>query len=205
MDNDLVGDCEIARMGHMLMNVTAHTGKMVVPSDEEVIQVYSAITGYDPSKTQPDGSNPTDNGANTEDVMNYWQNTGIAGHKIAGWVKVASAQEAIEQAIWLFGAAALDVAIYQSMMDQTNAKQPWDAPRGDLLGYHAVPAMGFGSEGLTVVTWGGLQQIGWQTCLQILQGVYGAISPEWIAANGKAPNGFDLAILQADLAAMKAA
>ena len=135
MDNDRVGDCEIARMGHMLMNVTAHTGKMVVPSDEEVIQVYSAITGYDPSKTQPDGSNPTDNGANTEDVMNYWQNTGIAGHKIAGWVKVASSQEAIQQAIWLFGAAALDVAIYQSMMDQTNADEPWDNPswRSDRL------------------------------------------------------------------------
>jgi hypothetical protein len=203
LGNDTVGDCEIARIGHMLMNVTAHTGKMVTPSLAEIIAAYSAITGYDPSQTQPDGSNPTDNGANTPDVMDYWEKVGIAGHKIAGWVEVAKTQEAIEQAVWLFGAAALDIEVFQSMMDQTQAGKAWDDPLELSLGYHAVPAMGFGSAGLTVVTWGQLQQMGWPTCLEVLQGAYAAISPEWIAANGRAPNGFDLATLTADMAALK--
>ena len=134
--------------------------------------------------------------------MNYWQTTGIVGHKIAGWVQVASTQAAIEQAIWLFGAAALDIAVYQSMMDQTNAGQAWDNPSGDLLGYHAIPGMGFGSAGLTNVTWGQLQQVGWPTLLQILQGVYAAVTQDWIEQNGNAPNGFDLAALLSDLQAV---
>jgi hypothetical protein len=196
MGNDTIGDCEIARIAHMLMLFTAHTGTMVVPTLEEVIQVYSAITGYDPTT----GAN--DNGAATPDVLNHWQNTGIAGHKIAGWVQTEQTQEAIEQAIWLFGGAALDIAVYQSMMDQTNADEPWDSPSGNLLGYHAVPWFGFGKDGLTGVTWGALQQMGWPTALQIGQGNYAVITEDWIEAQGKAPNGFDLAALHADLAAL---
>jgi hypothetical protein len=203
LGNDTVADCEIARIAHMLMNVTAHTGTMVVPTLAEVLAAYSAISGYDPSQTQPDGSNPTDVGCNTEDVLNYWQNTGIAGHKIAGWVQCASSQEAIQQAIWLFGAAAIDIAIYQSMMDQFNAEQPWDNPSGAMDGYHAVPAMGFGRDGLTVVTWGALEQMGWDTALKVLQACYAVVTPEWIEQNGKTPSGFDLETLQADLAALE--
>src|ERR1700690_4287507 len=57
LGNDRVGDCEIARIAHMLMLFTAHTGSMVIPTLDEVIAVYSAITGYDPAT----GAN--DNGA----------------------------------------------------------------------------------------------------------------------------------------------
>ena len=203
LGNDAVGDCEIARLLHIIMSATAHTGTMLVPTVAEALAVYSAISGYDPSQTQPDGSNPTDVGCNSADVFNYWQNTGITiggvVHKIAAWVQVASTIDAIKKAIWLFGAASIDIAVYQSMMDQTNANRAWDNPTGDLLGYHAVPGMGFGKAGLTVITWAALQQMGWPTCLQIMQAAYAVITPEWIAANGKAPNGFDLAALQAAL------
>jgi hypothetical protein len=206
LGNDTVGDCEIARILHIIMSATAHTGTMLVPTVDEALAVYAAISGYDPSQTQPDGSNPTDVGCNSEDVFNYWQKTGITiggvVHNIAAWVQIASTADAIKQAIWLFGAASIDIQVFQSMMDQTNAKQPWDNPTGNLLGYHAVPGMGFGSEGLTVITWAALQQMGWPTCLQIMQAAYAVITPEWIAANGKAPNGFDLATLQTDLVAM---
>ena len=205
LGNDTVGDCEIARIAHMLMEVTAHTGTMIVPTLAQVIAVYSTISGYDPSKVQPDGSNPTDVGCATPDVLNYWQTVGIAGHKIAGWVQTDSTQAAIQQAIWLFGGAALDIAVYQSMMNQTNLGQAWNNPSGDLLGYHAIPGFGFGSAGLTAVTWGKLQQMGWATLLQILQGNFAVITQDWIEQNGKAPNGFDLATLQADLASQAAA
>ena len=207
LGNDTVGDCEIARLLHIIMSASAHTGKMLVPTVAEALAVYSAITGYDPSQTQPDGSNPTDTGCNSDDVFNYWQKTGISIggviHKIAGWVQIGSTAAAIKQAIWLFGAASIDIQVFQSMMDQTNAKQAWDNPTGDSLGYHAVPGMGFGAAGLTVITWAMLQQMGWPICLQIMQGAYAVITPEWIAQNGKTPNGFDLAALRADMAAMR--
>jgi len=194
--NDTIGDCEIARIAHMVMCFTAHTGTMVTPTRDECIQVYSAITGYDPAT----GAN--DNGAATPDVLNYWQNTGIAGHKIAGWAQADNSQAAIEQCVWLFGAAATDIAVYESMMDQFNAHQPWDNPTGSLDGYHAVPVFGYGSEGSTCVTWGALQQIGWPTLMQILQGTFAVFTQDWIEQTGKAPNGFDIATLQSDLAAL---
>jgi hypothetical protein len=194
MGNDTVGDCEIARIAHMVMCFTAHTGAIAIPTVDEVIAVYSAITGYDPNT----GAN--DNGAATPDVLNYWQTTGIAGHKIAGWVQVANNQLAIEQAVYLFGGVAIDIAVYQSMMDQTNANQAWDNPSGSLLGYHAVPVFGYGSEGNTCVTWGALQQTGWATCMQILQGAYAVVSQDWInQTTGKTYSGLDLITLTADL------
>jgi hypothetical protein len=207
LGNDSVGDCEIARLMHIIMSATAHTGTMLAPTVEETMAVYSAISGYDPAQRQPDGSNPTDTGCNSEDVFDYWQNTGISIsgqlHKIAAWVKIASTPEAIKQAIWLFGAASIDIAVYQSMMDQTDAGRAWDQPLGQVLGYHAVPYMGYGHAGLTCVTWGRLQQTGWPTCLQIMQAAYAVVTPEWINAGGEAQNGFNLAALREALGAMK--
>jgi hypothetical protein len=199
MANDTVGDCEIARIAHMVMCFTAHTGNIVVPTVDEVLAVYSAITGYDP-KT---GAN--DNGAATPDVLNYWVENGIAGHKITGWAQIEATKLAIEQAVYLFGGAATDIAVYQSMMEQSNAGQPWDNISGNLEGYHAVPVFGYGSAGNTCLTWGALQQSGWDTFMQILQGAYAVITPDWIdQATQKTPSGFDLDALKADLAALNA-
>src|SRR5580700_2315061 len=80
LGNDKVGDCTCAAIAHMVMLMTAHTGTMVSPSLDETLAVYTAVTGYDPSQTQPDGSNPTDQGAAITDILAYWQNVGIAGH-----------------------------------------------------------------------------------------------------------------------------
>ena len=199
LGNDSVGDCEIARIGHLLMETSAHTGAEVVPTTDEILTVYSAISGYVP------GDPSTDVGCNSQDVFNYWQNTGItvsgANHKLGAWVQAGNDQLSIEQCIWLFAAASLDIAVYSSMMDQFNAGKPWDDPTGTLEGYHAVPAMGYGRDGLTVITWGQRQQMGWPCVEQIIQANYAAITPEWLK-DGVAPNSFDLATLQADLAAL---
>src|SRR5271156_5340864 len=47
--NDTIGDCTCAAIAHMLMLVTAHTGKIVVPDQASVIEFYSAVSGYEPS------------------------------------------------------------------------------------------------------------------------------------------------------------
>jgi hypothetical protein len=208
LGNDTVGDCEIARLMHLIMCATAHTGKMIIPTVAEALAVYSAISGYDPSQTQPDGSNPTDVGCNSADVFNYWQNTGImiggVLHKIAAWVQVGSDAASIKQAVWLFGGCSLDIAVYESMMNQFQAGQAWDDPTGEVDGYHAVPVLGFGADGCTCITWAEREQMGWAACVQILQAAYAAILPEWIEQTGAAPNGFDLEALQADMATLAA-
>src|ERR1700687_2807408 len=69
LGNDTVGDCEIARLLHIIMSATAHTGTMLIPTVDKAIAVYSAISGYDPNDPS------TDVGCNSADVFNYWQNT----------------------------------------------------------------------------------------------------------------------------------
>ena len=195
--NDSVGDCTCACIAHMIMLATAHTGIMFVPSTAQVLAAYSAITGYN-------GDPSTDNGANITDVLNYWQKTGIAGHKIVAWAAVdPSNLKQVEQAIWLFGGVDIGIEVYQSMMDQTNAMQPWDNPSGSDLGGHSIPLFGYGSQGTTGVTWGALQQMGWPCFQQICSEAYAVITQDWInQLTGKTYSGFNLAQLQADLTAI---
>src|ERR1700727_2323390 len=58
--NDTVGDCTIAEVSHDLILKTAHTGTPFFPDPDEVLKMYSAISGYDPSQTDDQGNNPTD-------------------------------------------------------------------------------------------------------------------------------------------------
>src|SRR5260370_19964787 len=81
MDNDQIGDCTCAAAGHLIMEWTANAGKkMVTPSDKQIVAAYSAITGYNPTT----GAN--DNGAVGIDVLNFWRQSRIAGHKIAAYM-----------------------------------------------------------------------------------------------------------------------
>ncbi len=196
-DNDTVGDCEIARIAHMLTMWTSNTGTPVVPTAAECLAAYSAISGY--VAGQPN----TDVGCATPDVMNYWQNTGIAGHKIAAWAQVDSTnQQQVMLACWLFGGLAIDIAVYDSMMADFQNGKPWNTVSGSLQGYHAVPQGGYGRLGLTIITWAALQQMNWPTFKAIVQGAFVAITLDWIKQQGESPSGFPLAVLQADMAAL---
>ncbi|MGA7908148.1 MAG: hypothetical protein WCA16_12140, partial [Candidatus Sulfotelmatobacter sp.] len=99
MDNDQIGDCTCAAAGHLLMEWTANAKvKMFTPSDQQIVAAYSAITGYNPQT----GAN--DNGAVELDVLNYWRQQGIAGHKIQAFVATEPANHThIMDAAWIFG------------------------------------------------------------------------------------------------------
>jgi len=86
MENDQIGDCTCAAAGHLLMEWTANAGKkMFTPTNKQIVMAYSAITGYNPTT----GAN--DNGAVEIDVLNYWRQSGIAGHKIGAYVALEPA------------------------------------------------------------------------------------------------------------------
>jgi hypothetical protein len=198
--NDTIGDCTCACIAHMLMNVTAHTGNIVVPTLQDVISVYSAVSGYDPST----GDN--DNGAAITDVLAYWQTTGIASHKILGWASLdASNIQHVEQGNYIFGGVDIGFNVPQSAMDQANAHEAWDVvpDDGGIIGGHSVPIFGYGSQGATCITWGALQQLSWDFFSKYTDEAYVCVTQDWLnQADGLAPSGFDLAALQADLKAI---
>jgi hypothetical protein len=197
--NDTIGDCTCAAIAHLLMLVTAHTGGMVIPTLDDVISVYSAVSGYDPST----GAN--DNGAAITDVLNYWKTTGLAGHKILAWAALPTDTTSRQKSMYIFGGNDLGVQLPQSAMDQFEAGQTWtpvaDSP---ILGGHSIVEAGYGSEGSDVGTWGkGTQKATNDWGTQYIDEAYVVVTKDWLNnADGLAPNQLDLDQLRTLLAQM---
>ena len=209
MANNTIGDCTCAAAGHMIECWTANLGDAFTPTSAQVIAAYSAVSGYIV------GNPATDNGAAELDVLNYWRQKGIAGHKIDAYAALdlhpsqgnaARDQECVKQAISLFGGAYIGLALPLSAQQQTVWDVPslWsrlrnqDAPGS--WGGHAVPVLAYDSDGLICITWGTKKRMTWQFFAQYCDEAYAPLSRDWLNAQGIDPAGFDLAQLTADLA-----
>ena len=202
MANDHIGDCTCAAAGHLIEDWTANAGKLVIVSTAAVIEAYSAITGYDP-KT---GKN--DNGAVEIDVLNYWRQTGVGGHKIVAYVALEpSNREHVRDACFIFGGCYIGLALPMSAQTQ----DVWSVPPGGATGAgapgswggHAVPVVAYDVRGLTVVTWGALKRMTWEFWDAYCDEAYAIYSTDFLEPNEKAPNGFDMAALLRDLGLVK--
>lgn len=198
MGNTDVGDCTCAAISHMLMNATAHTGQMVVPALRDVLEFYSAVSGYDPS-------NPaTDQGAAITDVLARWQSVGLSGHKILAWAAIDPTNRTqVMQGNYIFGGVDMGFNVPQYAMEQVAAMMPWTIMQGDsnIIGGHSVPLFGYGSKGATCVTWGKLQQMSWDFFSAYCDEAYIVITEDWLRS-GVTPSGFDMDALKADLDAL---
>jgi len=199
MLNNTLGDCTCACAGHMIEEWTTYakpTG--YTPTDPQILQAYEAVGGYVPG--QPN----TDNGAVILDVLNYWRQTGIAGHPIRAYVSVdpKNHPEVIDST-YLFGNCYLGVQLPLSAQTQT----VWSVPPGGATGQgapgswggHAIPVVEYDARGLTVITWGAKKRMTWSFLDAYCDEAYAVLSDDFIAATGQAPNGFELAQLDADL------
>jgi len=207
MDNDQIGDCTCAAAGHLIMEWTANAKpKMFTPSDKQIVASYSAITGYNPA------SGANDNGAVELDVLNYWRQSGIAGHKISAYVALEPSNHMhIMDSVYIFGGCYIGLRLPISAQAQIQNHQPWSVPpqgpTGDgqpgSWGGHAVPVMAYDARGLTVVTWGALQLMTWMFWAAYCEEAYAILSPDYLTGQMQTPAGFNLQQLQADLADLK--
>ena len=203
MENDQLGDCTCAGMGHAVQVWTANASTEVTVADSDVIAAYQAVGGYVP------GDESTDNGANLSDCLTYWQNTGIGGHKIAASVSVDTTNlQEVQVAAWLFGCLYTGVNLPLSAQQQVGSI--WDVPAGGATGdgqpggwgghCTSLPVSG---PMLGVITWGALQHVTPAFFTTYFDEAYAILSPDWIdTVNGLCPAGFDIQALQADLAAV---
>jgi len=207
MDNDQIGDCTCAAAGHLIMEWTANAGKkMVTPTDKQIVAAYSAITGYNPVT----GAN--DNGANEVDVLNYWRQTGIGGHKIGAYMSLEPSNHThIMDSVYIFGGCYIGVQLPISAQAQTQNHQPWSVPPGGATGDgkpgswggHAIPVMAYDSRGVTVVTWGALQVMTWSFWEAYCDESYAILSNDYLVGKKTTPQGFNLQQLQEDLSDLK--
>jgi len=202
--NDQLGDCVIAWMVHHILCMSANTTTPLVIDDSVVQATYSAITGYNPSKVQPDGSNPTDNGTNMQDALNYWRDTGIGGHKILGWVAFDwTNQRELDAAKYIFGGAGFGVNLPQTAMDDFEAGNDWTNTHDqNIIGGHAIYGPGDDANDDKFVTWGKEINAVPEWTQAYVEEAYVVISDQWVNIMGASPSGFNLSALLADAKAI---
>jgi len=199
--NDSIRDCTCAAKAHTIILQTGHTGKIFIPDVQPVIEMYSAISGYDPAT----GAN--DNGCAMTDVLQYMVTTGLQGHKYLGWAAIDPKNALrIKQGIYIFGVVDTGFQVPQSAMDQFQAGQDWDVvPNSPIEGGHDVPYYGDGSRGYSCLTWAKNQKLTLAFESAYTDETYALISQDWLSnADGLAPNMLNLDSLQAALKAIAA-
>lgn len=200
MRNDQLGDCTIAAVGHSIQLWThLGQGNEVVLSDDTIVGVYSTITGYSPDK--PD----SDNGAVEQDVLKYWQQTGIGGHNIDSYVSIdVKDHYEVQLAIYLFGSLYVGVALpitaqNQDVWDVSMFDWGSDAEPGS-WGGHAIPLVGYNKTGPVAITWGATKQMTWAWWDKYGDEGYAILSKDWVNQAQVAPNHIVWAQLELDLA-----
>lgn len=205
--NNQLGDCCIAMIEHAIGLWTGNEmGKPVLASDSETSSTYHGVCG------------PGDEGCVVTDVMDAWKKgVTVAGgmHTIDDYVSVDWTNKALVQvAIDLFGAMMLGVNLPK---DWTQTNCVW-GPSSGMVGGHCIPAGSYGDnlsdangkpfnqDGVSISTWGGLALIEWQcfNSKQYIEEAYVPLSKDWYSNGNLAPNGINVAGLQAAFAAIKA-
>lgn len=147
--NDQFGDCVWAMLANKIIHDSVHNGSLVVPTLDQVLEAYSAVTGFD----RATGAN--DNGTVMVDALNYMQTTGIAGHKILGWGQIDHTNRLHRNlGVDLFGGTLVGVNFPQSAMSQFEQGKPWRMVQFDQSDSgHAIFHPGYGTAGDDYVTW----------------------------------------------------
>ena len=197
--NDSLGDCTCAAAGHMIEAWETNAGRPFDTIDADILKAYEAVGEYTP------GDESTDNGAVELDVLNYWRKVGIGGHVIGAYASVRpSRPDRVRAAVHLFGGLYIGVALPVTAQQQAVWDLAGDGPDAEpgSWGGHAVNVVGYDADGLTVITWGQRKRMTWNFWNEYADEAYALISTDFLRGDGKTPDGFALAQLNADLAAI---
>ena len=206
--NDEWGCCVISGGFHQrgISSFNSGAGRGALFSDDEVESDYHAIGGFDPSQTQPDGSNPTDNGCNENTALAYWKTHGFP------------------DGVKLYDSMALDatkiseVELAQYLMENLffglNLPDAWVDPMPSASGFvwdvagepnpengHCVIGADLTSDGIKIATWGMEGIISYAAVEKYASNASGGqlfslLTPDIVTRiSHKSPNQFDLPTL----------
>jgi hypothetical protein len=190
--NDSIGDCVPAAAGHCIEQWTTYAGNPFIPAPADILKAYEdpTVGGYVPDNASNPQTNATDNGATLLDMLNYWRQTGIGGHKIFAYVSV-NPKNALEvrEAVMLFGNVYMGVQLPTSVQGFDS----WTVPDGGTAsqngqpgswGGHCVPVVAVSPESLTCITWGSVLKMSHNFFSDYCDELYAVLSLDWIEQNG---------------------
>jgi hypothetical protein len=206
--NDQVGDCVDAAAMHMILQQMSYTmapAKPLLPTDAEVIAVYSANTGYIP------GNVSTDQGSfvlGPNGLMQYWLTHGIVCggvlNKPTAFLQITQPNPVEwQQAIAIFGSLMIGMQLPASIVDGDTVPDVWADPTGPIAGGHEILLAGYAQTRLgtvyDLVSWGSLYKVTEDFLLNTMDEAVCVIDPAFFSVTGKNPAGLDMAALTADM------
>jgi hypothetical protein len=186
--NDTKGDCTFAGRAHAITTFQGIIGKLNVMPSAAVVAAYLKWT-----KGQ-------DIGANELDLLTDWRKHSFGADKILGFASVQSHNHVhVQQAIQLFGGCYLGFQCQENVIADFEAHRPWTPGKLTNEG-HAVWAVDYDPDTVTVLTWGGVQKGTWPWWDECVDESYAILPPE--AKNPSFAPGFDIAKFEAALSAV---
>jgi hypothetical protein len=193
--NDQYGDCVWAMIANFIILTTAHTGSMIVPTLDDVLKAYAAVTGFD----RVTGAN--DNGTVMTDAFEYMRTVGMAGVKFLAWAQIDHTNLVHRKlGADLFGATMTGVKLRAAAQEQFAAGGSFElVPASPVEGGHAILRPGYGSLGDDYVTWAKWDQkasAAWSA--DAIDEEYVVVTSAWInQVTQKTPGGLALSELLA--------
>ena len=203
--NDRLGDCTCAGILHMIMLWASQLGVTRTFSDGDAVALYERLCGYQPGR--PD----SDQGGIELDILKAWRKAPIADCQLLAFAAVDPTNwEHVKLAHWLAGSLYMGVNLPISAQHEKVWSGTCDAPGS--WGGHCMATSAYrdtkalfgllSNARLTAITWGTTQEMTPAWVARYCDELWVPITPAWFAGTGKAPNGFDLDQLEADVAAI---
>ncbi len=198
--NDRFNCCTSAAAGHMVHHWTAANSQNVVLSDDDIIRAHALLTGDHLLDC-----------VTMLDALKLWRKTGIGEHRIHSFVQVRPADvDQLRIVIHLFGAGyvGLDLPQFACGPDPKQwPTTPWSIPpqvapqdcQPQSENGHCVTAIGYGDDGVYVVSWGLLKVMSWEFYQRFNFETYAIVSHDWVEKDKKCPTGFSSSALVRDL------
>lgn len=203
LGNDQYGDCVWAGAAHETMLWNKEAGNNVAFTPANALSAYHDVTGFDPENPS------TDNGTDMQLAAKYRQDTGLLDatgtrHKVGAYLALDKGnKKEIMQAVYLFGLVGIGIEFPSSAMSQFSAGQDWTVVKGSTIeGGHYIPGVTYDAKFVYVITWGKVIRASWAFIKKYMDEGIVYFSPEMLIA-AKSLEGFDVATLQKDLAAIK--
>jgi hypothetical protein len=190
LGNDVAGNCVFAGAGHEIMLWNAEVGKQVRISERTALSNYSALTGYDPSQTDPvTGENPTDQGTDVAQWLSYRRKTGFFDddgryHKIGAYISLDPGNtDQLRYAAYYFDGVGIGVNFPNQWMDIfKQGGRTWPALRNpDYEGGHYISAVAFRDRRPVIVSWGQKIELTLGAYKQTCDEAYAYLTPEKLA------------------------
>ena len=197
LGNNTLGNCTAAAALHAQALWGSYRPPFDEPVDADAVALYSATGGYVP------GDPATDNGARCLDVLNYWRTHGIdcgsADSRLTAFCTLDPKNiDHLRSALWCFGAVYVGLTLHVAQQDES----VWNDTSSPVWGGHCVLIVAADPKTITCVTWGAIQRMTYPFWIEVVDEAYALLSPSWLAS-GRAPQGFPIAALMQDMAALK--